>query len=100
MVVLEGRVCRAFALRRRLRRMRSFSVKVLGVREDRGQGTLAYSYGQTVCAVYDCCVNGKRQKNCGACDRLPCEKFTKDPTVSDEQNAAHLAEMMERLRGK
>ena len=56
--------------------------------------------GQTVCAVYDCCVNGKRQKNCGSCDKLPCEKFTKDPTVSDEQNAAHLAKMMERLRGK
>ena len=45
MVVLEGRVCRAFALRRRLRRMRAFSVKVRGVREDRGQGTLAYLYG-------------------------------------------------------
>lgn len=35
---------------------------------------------QEICAVYDCCINGKGYKNCGACEKLPCEKFTADPT--------------------
>ena len=55
--------------------------------------------GQSVCAVYDCCKNGKKLKNCGACRSLPCENFTKDPTISDEQNAANLEKMVARLRG-
>lgn len=50
-------------------------------------------------AVYDCCVNGKKLKNCGACGSLPCDKFTKDPTISDEQNAANLEKMVARLKG-
>lgn len=54
---------------------------------------------QAVCAVYDCCVNVKGLKNCGACPNLPCEKFTKDPAISDEQNAANLRFMVERLKG-
>lgn len=55
--------------------------------------------GQDVCAVYDCCVNGKKLRNCGACDKLPCEKFTKDPTVSEEQNDENLRRMLQNLRG-
>lgn len=35
---------------------------------------------------------------CGGCPSLPCEKFTKDPTVSDEQNEEHLAEMLKNLK--
>lgn len=58
---------------------------------------LSYT-GGTVCPVYDCCVNGKKQKNCGGCPLLPCEKFTKDPTISDEENAAHLKTMVDRLK--
>ena len=54
--------------------------------------------GQTVCAVYDCCVNGKGRQNCGGCEALPCARFTKDPTVSDEENAANLKKMLARLR--
>ena len=54
--------------------------------------------GESVCAVYDCCVNGKKLKHCGNCPALPCEKFTKDPTISDEENAAHLQAMVARLK--
>ena len=54
--------------------------------------------GEPVCAVYDCCVNGKKLKHCGSCPALPCEKFTKDPTISDEENAAHLKAMVARLK--
>lgn len=54
--------------------------------------------GADVCPVYDCCVNNKKQKNCGTCEKLPCEKFTKDPTVSDEQNRENLSKMIKRLK--
>ena len=54
--------------------------------------------GANVCPVYDCCVNNKKQKNCGMCEKLPCEKFTKDPTVSDEQNRENLRAMVQRLK--
>ena len=58
---------------------------------------LAYT-GQAVCAVYECCVKGKNMRDCGACPALPCEKFTKDPTLSDKENAANLAKMLRRLK--
>ena len=56
--------------------------------------------GQSVCAVYDCCVNNKKLKNCGACPNLHCNRFTKDPTISDEQNAENLKKMVSRLKGE
>ena len=40
----------------------------------------------------------KGQRNCGNCDCLPCERFTKDPTISDEQNKANLKKMIEGLK--
>ncbi len=58
---------------------------------------LSYT-GQDVCAVYDCCVNSKKFKNCGVCENLPCDRFTKDPTISDEQNAENLAKMIANLK--
>lgn len=54
--------------------------------------------GADCCAVYDCCVNQKGRPHCGNCPALPCEKFTKDPTISDEENAAHLQTMLENLK--
>ena len=70
-----------------------------GCRKIKGKVYWLQYTGDNVCKVYDCCVNGKGHKNCGACEKLPCEKFTKDPTVSDEENAAHLESMVKRLKG-
>ena len=54
--------------------------------------------GADRCAVYDCCVNRKGRPHCGNRPALPYEKFTKDPTISDEENAAHLQTMLENLK--
>lgn len=54
--------------------------------------------GAPVCPVYGCCVLGKGLQNCGGCAELPCARFVKDPTVSDEQNAANLKKMLLRLK--
>ena len=51
------------------------------------------------CPIYDCCVNDKGNRDCGGCIALPCERFVKDPTVSEEQNAENLSKMLARLRG-
>lgn len=50
------------------------------------------------CAVYDCCVNQKHLHNCSSCKELPCKRFIKDPTVSDEENEAGLKRMLRNLK--
>ncbi len=44
------------------------------------------------------CAECARLLECGGCEALPCARFTKDPTVSDEENAANLKKMLARLR--
>ena len=56
--------------------------------------------GAERCAVYDCCVLQNGYSNCGGCARLPCEWFTKDPTISDEENEAHLSVMLQNLKAE
>lgn len=56
---------------------------------------LSYT-GDDECPVYRCCREQGRT-NCGGCPELPCRRFTKDPTISDEENEAHLKCMVERL---
>lgn len=69
-----------------------------GCRKIKGEVYWLQYIGAEVCPVYDCCVNDKKHENCGSCEKLPCAKFTKDPTISDEQNEANLKIMTERLR--
>ena len=71
-----------------------------GCRSIKGQvWWLAYA-GMERCPVYDCCVNGKGQGDCGGCPQLPCDKFMYDPTISDEQNESNLAAMLKNLGRK
>ena len=50
------------------------------------------------CPVYAWCVEKKGQRNCGYCPELPCERFMRDPTVSEEENNAHLQIMLQNLK--
>lgn len=69
-----------------------------GCRKTKGTAPRLQYAGAKTCPVYDCCVNGKKQKDCGGCENLPCEKFTKDPAISDEENAENLKRMLQNLR--
>ncbi len=69
-----------------------------GCRKIKGKVFWLRYTGDDCCRVYDCCVNGKRQPHCGECPSLPCERFMKDPTISDEQNASNLRKMLANLR--
>lgn len=74
-----------------------FPAECGGCRKIEGKVFWLEYVGRDVCPIYECCGN-KGMKNCGACDALPCEKFMKDPSISDEQNAANLRVMLDNLR--
>ena len=69
-----------------------------GCRKIKGKPYWLRYAGGDVCGVYDCCVGVKKRQNCGGCEFLPCGKFTKDPTISDEQNDENLKKMLGRLK--
>lgn len=75
-----------------------FPTKCSGCRNIRGKVHWLKYTGDKICKVYDCCVNRKGMDNCGECTLLPCERFTKDPTLSDEENVTNLRQMIERLK--
>ena len=75
-----------------------FPAECAGCRKIKGKAHWLRYTGREVCEVYDCCVNKNGRKNCGGCDRLPCEKFTEDPTLSKEENIINLSRMLGRLK--
>lgn len=58
---------------------------------------LAYA-GLDGCPIYDCCVSEKGNKNCASCENLPCVRYMKDPSISDEENAENLKIMLNNLK--
>ena len=77
-----------------------FPAECGGCRKIEGKVFWLQYTGQQVCAVYDCCVNGKKQTDCAACGELPCARFTADPTISPEENEANLQAMVARLKAR
>ena len=75
-----------------------FPIQCKGCRQIKGKVFWTKFTNDECCKVYDCCVNKKKQKNCSQCSALPCERFTKDPTISDEQNNANLKIMLNNLK--
>lgn len=52
------------------------------------------------CPIYECSINNKQIKDCGACTYVPCDiwRKTKDPAYSDEEFEKNIMERLERLR--
>lgn len=52
------------------------------------------------CPIYECSINRKKLKGCGACSNVPCDiwRKTKDPSFSDEEFEQNIRERIERLR--
>ena len=52
------------------------------------------------CAIYDCVVNGKGLKDCGACSAAPCDiwRNTRDPKYSDEEFEENIKQRMDALK--
>lgn len=75
---------------------KSFPKECKGCRNIKGKVFWAQYTGDTVCPIWKCCSEQKR-KNCGNCPDLPCVRFMKDPTISDEENEANLKKMIDNL---
>lgn len=55
--------------------------------------------GESVCAIYHCCVGERGLSHCGHCQALPCPRYEgEDPTKSHEENAASLSQQLDLLR--
>lgn len=52
------------------------------------------------CPIYECSINQKKYKGCGACNSVPCDiwRKTKDPSYSDEEFEKSIEERVSRLR--
>lgn len=74
-----------------------FPLQCAGCRKIKGKVFWLQYTGDDCCRVYNCCVNKKHQHNCGKCTELPCSRFLKDPTISDEENTANLKKMLDNL---
>jgi len=61
----------------------------------KGEVYWAQHIGVKVCPVYRC-VNNHQLKNCGECEKIPCEMWfsLKDPNMTDEQ---HLKSIKDRV---
>ena len=52
------------------------------------------------CPIYECTINQKKLKGCGACSNVPCDiwRKTKDPSFSEEEFERNIQERVNRLR--
>lgn len=74
----------------------SFPEKCKGCRKIKGKVFWLKFTGDDACPIWKCCKERKRE-NCGGCPELPCRRFMKDPSISDEENEANLRKMIENL---
>jgi hypothetical protein len=55
--------------------------------------------GEKICGIYDCCVNTKKIKHCGKCEKVPCNKYNgSDPTKTLKENNEDLINQLAQLR--
>lgn len=74
----------------------SFPKECNGCRKIKGKVFWLQYTGDAVCPIWKCCKEQKRE-NCGGCPDLPCGRFMKDPSISDEENEANLKKMIANL---
>lgn len=54
--------------------------------------------GETVCSIYECCIEQKGLEHCGKCREFPCKRYdADDPTKSAEENEMARKKQMELL---
>ncbi len=74
----------------------SFPKYCKGCRKIKGQVFWLQYTNNDICPIWKCCKEQNRE-NCGGCPELPCPRFMRDPSLSDEMNEANLKKMMDNL---
>ncbi len=64
------------------------------------QGKVFHAPPGKACPIYTCSVKGKKLRNCGQCNELPCViwRETKDPQLSEDAFEKNIAERVNNLR--
>jgi hypothetical protein len=73
-----------------------------GCREIKGKVYWAEYMGTDVCPIFQCCVNEKNYRDCGACPDLPCHLYydTQDPSQTKEEHEAGALEQVRNLKSQ
>lgn len=76
----------------------SYPKECKGCQEIKGSVYWLQYTGESVCEIYDCCINKNKLAHCGKCRQLPCDKFDRsDPTKTPEENAEILSRQLKQL---
>jgi hypothetical protein len=77
-----------------------FNGKCSGCINVKGSTFWAKEMPSGVCPLYDCSVNNRGYKNCGACIELPCKMFLnmKDPKSTEEEHQKSILTRVALLR--
>lgn len=67
-----------------------------GCRKIKGKVFWLLYTGEDVCPIWQCCQK-QGWENCAGCLKLPCDRFRKDPSITDEENEASLKRMIGNL---
>lgn len=53
---------------------------------------------ESICDIYDCCMNQKKHDHCGQCAKLPCSRYERVyPTKTQEENTADYCAQIKNL---
>ena len=65
-------------------------------------GKVFHMQGGQTCPIYACCANRHRYATCGDCPDAPCDlwRAARDPSYTDAQFEASIAERMRNLKGE
>lgn len=70
-----------------------------GCREIKGRVFWLEYTQESICDIYDCCMNPKKYDHCGHCKELPCSRYEReDPTKNPEENTAGLRVQINNLK--
>ena len=63
-------------------------------------GKVVHAPEGQACPIYECTINQKKLKGCGACSNVPCDiwRKTKDPSFAEEEFEQNIQERVNRLR--
>lgn len=75
----------------------AFPKSCKGCRKIKGKVFWIQYTGDDQCPIWKCCKENKRI-NCGECKELPCSRFMKDPSISEEENERNLMKMIDNLK--
>lgn len=55
--------------------------------------------GDSICDIYDCCINKNVFVHCGQCKNLPCQRYDRsDPTKTPEENEKIRRDQLKQLQ--